>query len=205
VEGRLTTRIWLVRHGEPDESVRRLCYGSLDMGLSDAGRQQMTRAARELAAEPVAAIYSSPRRRAVESARILGEAFQPAPEVRVAPDFREIDFGDFEGVAYNDIAARYPDLYRQWMEAPTTVEFPGGESFATLRRRVLRAFQAMSAVHAGETLVVVSHGGPIRAIVANALGMADEHIFHLAQDHGAISRIDMVDGFAVVGLLNRCP
>jgi len=70
---------------------------------------------------------------------------------------------------------------------------------------VLRAFQAMSAVHAGETLVVVSHGGPIRAIVANALGMADEHIFHLAQDHGAISRIDMVDGFAVVGLLNRCP
>lgn len=201
----MTTRIWLLRHGEPEESVRRLCYGSLDVGMSDAGRQQMTRAARELAAEPVAAIYSSPRRRAVESARILCEAFQPALEVRVAPDFREIDFGDFEGMAYDDIAARYPDLYRQWMEAPTTVEFPGGESFATLRRRVLRAFQAMSAAHAGETVVVVSHGGPIRAIVANALGMADEHIFHLAQDHGAISRIDVLDGFAVVGLLNRCP
>jgi len=201
----LTTRIWLLRHGEPEESVRRLCYGSLDVGLSRAGREQMARAARELTAEPVAAIYSSPRRRAVESARILGEAFQPALKVRVAPDFREIDFGDFEGVAYDDIAARYPDLYRQWMEAPTTVELPGGESFAMLRRRVLRAFQAMSAAHAGETLVVVSHGGPIRAMVANALGMADGHIFHLAQDHGAISRIDVMDGFAVVGLLNRCP
>jgi alpha-ribazole phosphatase len=204
LEGWLTTRIWLLRHGEPEESVRRLCYGSLDVGLSDAGRQQMARAARELTAEPVAAIYSSPRRRALESARILGEAFQPPLKVRVAPNFREIDFGDFEGVAYDDIAARYPDLYRQWMEAPTTVEFPGGESFAMLRRRVLRAFQAMGAAHADETVVVVSHGGPIRAIVANALGMADEHIFHLAQDHGAISRIDVVDGFAVLGLLNRC-
>jgi broad specificity phosphatase PhoE len=123
----------------------------------------------------------------------------------VVPDFREIDFGDFEGMAYDEIAARYPDLYRQWMEASTTVQFPGGESFATMRLRVLRAFDALSAAHAGETAVVVSHGGAIRAIVARTLGMAGEDIFHLAQDHGAINRIDLVDGFAVVSLLNRCP
>jgi broad specificity phosphatase PhoE len=191
----MTTRIWLLRHGEPDESVRRLCYGSLDVGLSDAGRRQMMRAARELAAEPVAAIYSSPRLRAVESARILSEGLGARdPCARVVPDFREIDFGDFEGMAYDEIAARYPDLYRQWMEASTTVQFPGGESFATMRLRVLRAFDALSAAHAGET-----------AVVARTLGMAGEDIFHLAQDHGAINRIDLVDGFAVVSLLNRCP
>ena len=202
----MTTRIWLLRHGEPDESVRRLCYGSLDVGLSDAGRRQMMRAARELAAEPVAAIYSSPRLRAVESARILSEGLGARdPCARVVPDFREIDFGDFEGMAYDEIAARYPDLYRQWMEASTTVQFPGGESFATMRLRVLRAFDALSAAHAGETAVVVRHGGAIRAIVARTLGMAGEDIFHLAQDHGAINRIDLVDGFAVVSLLNRCP
>lgn len=202
----MTTRIWLLRHGEPDESVRRLCYGSLDVGLSDAGRQQMLRAARELVGEPVAAIYSSPRLRAVESARMLRDGLrQNGSEICVVPDFREIDFGDFEGMAYDDIAARYPDLYRQWMEASTAVQFPGGESFATMRLRVLRGFDAVLGAHAGETAVVVSHGGAIRAIVARALGMAGEDIFHLAQDHGAINRIDLVDGFAVVGLLNRCP
>jgi alpha-ribazole phosphatase len=74
-----------------------------------------------------------------------------------------------------------------------------------MRLRVLRAFDALSAAHAGETAVVVSHGGAIRAIVARTLGMAGEDIFHLAQDHGAINRIDLVDGFAVVSLLNRCP
>ena len=202
----MTTRIWLVRHGEPEESVRRLCYGSLDVGLSDAGRRQMARAARELADEPVAAIYSSPRQRAIESAGIVRDGLGgDSREVRVVPDFREIDFGDFEGMAYDDIASRYPDLYRQWMETSTSVQFPGGESFATMRLRVLRAFDAISAAHADETAVVVSHGGAIRAIVAKALGMAGEDIFHLAQDHGAINRIDLVDGFAVVGLLNRCP
>jgi alpha-ribazole phosphatase len=201
----MTTRVWLLRHGEPDENVRRLCYGSLDVGLSETGRQQMARAARELAAETVSAIYSSPRLRAVESARILIDGLGENAELRVVPDFREIDFGDFEGMAYDDIAAGYPDLYRQWMESSTSVQFPSGESFATMRQRVLRAFDAICAAHTGETAVVVSHGGPIRAIVARALGMAGKDIFHLAQDHGAINRIDVVDGFEVVALLNRCP
>jgi broad specificity phosphatase PhoE len=202
----MTTRIWLLRHGQPDEGVERLCYGSLDVGLSDAGRRQMARAARELAAEPVAAIYSSPRQRAIESAGIVRDGLGgDSREVRVVPDFREIDFGGFEGMAYDDIAVRFPDLYRQWMEASTSVQFPGGESFANMRLRVLGAFDAVSAAHTGETAVVVTHGGPIRAIVANALGMAGENIFHLAQDHGALNRIDLVDGFTVVGLLNRCP
>ena len=201
----MTTRIWLIRHGEPEERARPLCYGSLEVGLSEAGRRQMERAARELAAEPVAAIYAGPGRRAVESARILGAGLGGGHEVRVLAGLGEIDFGEFEGMAYDEIAARHPDLYRQWMEAPTSVEFPGGESFAAMRLRVLRAFDGILAAHAGRTVIVVSHGGAIRAILARALGMAGEEIFHLGQDHGAINRIDWVDGFAVVGLLNRCP
>jgi hypothetical protein len=119
------TRFWLIRHGEPAEEARHRCYGSLDVGLSEKGRTQMAETAQYLKTEPVAAIYTSPSSRALDSARILAAA-QSCP-FEVVADLREIHFGDFEGLPYDAIAARYPDLYRQWMETPTEVRFPNGE------------------------------------------------------------------------------
>src|SRR5258706_9172193 len=99
----VTTRFWLIRHGEPVEEARGRCYGSLDVGLSDRGRAQMTQVAHILKHEPISRIYTSPRLRAVESARLLSES-----ACELVPDFREIDFGDFEGLTYDEIAARDP-------------------------------------------------------------------------------------------------
>src|ERR1700678_4125680 len=135
------TRFWLIRHGAPAQEARHRCYGSLDVGLSETGRAQMAQAAEHLKGEPVAAIYTSPRSRALESARILGAAASCA--IEVVEGFREIDFGDFEGLTYDEIAARYPDLYRQWMETPAEIQFPNGESFSAMRVRVLSAFDAI--------------------------------------------------------------
>src|SRR5262249_46873730 len=132
----MTTRFWLIRHGEPEETTRGRCYGSLDVGLSDHGRSQMRRVAAVLKAHNIDATYTSPRRRAIESAAQLNHPHA----ARVIEDFREMDFGDFEGRAYDEIASSHPELYRQWMEAPTEVQFPNGESFQIMRRRVLHAF-----------------------------------------------------------------
>ncbi len=124
------TRFWLIRHGEPAEEVRNRCYGALDVGLSATGRAQMAQAADYLKAEPITAIYASPRARALESARILASV-QPCPirpcPIEVAEDLREIDFGDFEGLLFDEIAARYPELYSVNGWNPLTeVRFPNG-------------------------------------------------------------------------------
>src|SRR5580658_4388292 len=108
------TRFWLIRHGEPAEEARHRCYGSFDVGLSEKGRAQMAEIARYLKLESVSAIYTSPRSRALDSARIIA-AGQSCP-FEIEQDLREIDFGDLEGLSYDEIAARYPDLYQQWME-----------------------------------------------------------------------------------------
>jgi alpha-ribazole phosphatase len=195
------TRFWLIRHGEPSEEARHRCYGSLDVGLSETGRAQMAQVAEYLKRDPVAAIYTSPRSRAIESARILGAA--ASCSIEIVEGLREIDFGDFEGLAYDEIAARYPDLYRQWMETPTEIQFPNGESFSEMRLRVLRAFDKIEREREGQTVAIVSHGGVNRILLARALQMPDNCIFRLAQNYAAINLLELADGLPSVQLLNR--
>jgi len=190
------TRVWLIRHGETEEKARNRCYGSLNIRLSEAGRKQIAGVAEYLKTEGLAVVYSSPRSRAVESAEILARA------VEVIPDLAEINFGDFEGLTYDEIALRYPDVYQEWMNTPTRVQFPNGESFAQMRDRVVSAFQLLLAAHQGQTIAIVSHGGVNRILIAWALQMLDSAIFRLAQPYAAVSLLEFVEGVPSLRHLN---
>jgi alpha-ribazole phosphatase/probable phosphoglycerate mutase len=194
------TRFWLIRHGALVEDARNRCYGALDFALSETGRAQVARAADYLASEPIFAVYTSSLSRAVESARIIAEP--SAAPIRIVPDLREMNFGDLEGLTYDQIATRNPDIYRRWMDAPTEVRFPNGESFREMRVRVLQAFAAIQAESEGRTVALVTHGGVIRILIAWALQMPDNCVFRLAQDYGAINLLTIADGFPIVQLLN---
>ncbi len=196
-----TTRLWLIRHGEPvPDEIRGKCYGRLDVSLSVGGRLQIESVARHLESEPFHAIYASPRRRTLESAEILA-SFHTC-EVQIEPDLREIDFGDFEGVSYDDIAERYPELFRQWMEKPTEVEFPNGESFTKMRFRVTRSIAALLTRHRGECIALVTHGGVIRIVLADALAIPSVNLFRIAQQYAAVNLIRYVGDYPSVELMN---
>lgn len=197
------TRLLLVRHTQPSDEARGYCYGSLDVGLSVRGRRHAQLLGRTLDRIPLAAVYTSPRRRAVETAAPLA-AIHGLTAI-VDEGLCEIDFGDFEGLSYEEIERTHPELYRQWMETPTLVQFPGGESYATLRVRALEAMEAICACNAGATAAVVSHGGVLRAMLADCLSMPDEAIFRLDQSYGALSIIDWIDSTPIVRLLNAQP
>ena len=184
------TRLILVRHAEPVEDMRGRCYGSLDVGLSATG----IRDAERLAGLECDAVYSSPRIRALDTARAI------APDVRIDDDLRELDFGELEGRTFDEIAASEPELYRAWMERPTTVTFPGGESFALLKLRALAALDRIRAAH--DCAAVVTHGGVIRAALAEWLSMPDEAIFRLDQSYCGITIVDWFDGVPLVSLVN---
>ena len=189
------TRLILVRHAEPDEAVRGRCYGSLDVELSPRGRAQAASVARSLEDVEIAAIFSSPRTRALETAAALQR------EVVIVEDLREINFGALEGLTYADAEARYPDVYRVWMERPTAVRFPDGESYPQLRDRVRAAAAVIRRAHT--SALIIAHGGTVRALVAEALNMNDRDIFRIAVDHASITVIDaFADGTPVVRLVN---
>jgi alpha-ribazole phosphatase len=185
------TRILLVRHAEPEDDARGRCYGRLDIGLSDSG---LTRA-RQLSDLACDVVYSSPRRRARETASVLGD---PVLDERL----QQLDFGELEGRLYDDIAREQPELYRRWMEEPTRVRFPGGEGFEDLRARTSSALADIRARHPRAQVAVVTHGGVVRAALAEALGLPTERIFALDVGYCRVSVIDWFGGDAVVRLVN---
>lgn len=196
-------RLILVRHAETELSARGRCYGSLDVGLSPLGRAQCVALEASLAEEPVAAVVSSPRVRALETAGAIARPH--GLEVGVENDLRELDFGDLEGRTYDEIAARLPELYAAWMTTPTKVRFPGGESYADLKARALAAVERLRASHAGAAVVAVTHGGVVRAVVSEALGMPAEHIFRLAVDPASLTVVEWLQGEPLVRCVNSRP
>jgi broad specificity phosphatase PhoE len=187
------SRLVLLRHAEPAEDARGRCYGSLDVGLSPAGRAHAVRLAAELRDLPLDAVYASPRRRALDTAAPLAAAHGLAPVVDER--LRELDFGELEGRLYDEIAASEPELYRAWMETPTRIRFPGGECYDDLRVRAVAACEEIRRRHA--CALVVTHGGVVRAALAAWLAMPAEAIFRLDQRYGGL------DGSPLVRVLNR--
>ena len=193
------TRLILLRHGEPDQTVHGRCYGRLDPGLSPLGRKQIRCAWRLLGNQPAAAIYSSPSRRAVESANLRAAN---APAAAVDDRLREIDFGAFEGLTYGDISRLHPQTYHQWMTEPTDVVFPGGESFAAMFVRVRDSLDEIRRLHSGATVVTVSHGGVNRIALAQALDLDPRHVFRLAQAYACVNVIDYFGDEPMVRVMN---
>jgi molybdenum cofactor synthesis domain-containing protein len=194
------TRLLLVRHGDTDVSMRGRCFGRLDVGLSGEGRRQASELRTSLRAVPLAAVGSSPLVRALDTAEAIARPHGLRPLALDA--LREIDFGELEGLTYDEIRAERPDLYREWMESPATVRFPGGESFADLRARVLPAVSEIVERHRGEVVAVVAHGGVVRVVLADALGLADGAAFRLGLACGGLSVVDWWEGAAVVQAVN---
>ena len=188
------TRLLLIRHAQPEDDARGRCYGRLDVGLSPTGAEAAERLAASLRDVALDAVYSSPRRRAVQTAELLG-----APHVDER--FGELDFGELEGMTYEDVERDHPELFRRWMKSPTEVRFPGGESWADLRGRVDDAVAEVLSSN-GETVAVVTHGGVVRAVLARVLGLADERVFAFDVGYARVSVVDWVESTAVVRLLN---
>lgn len=194
------TRLILIRHAEPDATVRGRCYGSLDVALSGTGRENANAAAAALAEVPITAVYTSPLLRARETAAAIARQHR-LPLVTV-DDLRELDFGDCEGRSYDEIAETMPELYARWMSAPTEVVFPRGESFLELRERVAVAAARIRDHDVGGTAVLVTHGGVCRAIAADVLNLAPALIFRLYIGYARTVVIDWFGGEPVVRLLN---
>jgi ribonuclease H / adenosylcobalamin/alpha-ribazole phosphatase len=191
-------RLVLVRHGETvgHSSIR--YYGRTDVALSGLGRRQM-RAAREwLAARDGASgfapVFTSPLVRATEAARIIAGRHAAAIPIE---EFAEVDFGLFEGLTAEEIAARYPEEFRRWNAnrlAPDFV-YPEGESRAAFVTRVARGNARMLALwqdeHAGSNALMVAHRGVIRAVVRQLTGVLEPYI-----DLGSIHILEQEQGGA---------
>jgi len=162
------TMVFLVRHGATAWNLEKRAQGHADIELNDEGRRQAIHVANELTHEQIDAVYASDLKRARDTGTAIAAAH--GLEVQTDPDFREIDQGDWEGLTTEEIRGRWPDLWGPNRHYNTR---PGGESPLQVRTRALAALARVVEAHPGGRIVVVSHGGTIRWISAEALGYDD--------------------------------
>ncbi len=158
--------MFLVRHGATEWNETKRAQGQADIELNEHGRKQAIATAQELAhLDDVQAVYSSDMKRALATAKVIAEAH--GIEVTIDPDLREIDQGEWTGLTVDEIKVRWPDL---WGPARHYNARPGGESPAQVRKRALAAVARIVEKHPEGTVIIVSHGGTIRWLSAEALG-----------------------------------
>lgn len=150
--------ICLVRHGETSWNAERRLQGHIDIPLNDRGRAQALSTAHSLAAFHFSAMYSSDLQRAHVTARAIA-AQRPQP-LAIEPRLRERHYGDFQGLTYDEAAARFPEAYDRFKARELDHPIPGrGESLAAFAARVTEALIDIAQRHAGQRVLVVTHGG----------------------------------------------
>jgi alpha-ribazole phosphatase len=194
------TRLYLVRHGRVADGHAHRYHGNNDIGLSPEGERQVEVLALQLASVPVAAVYASDLKRSLDGAARFcrGRGLEP----RVVPEFREIHFGVWEGLSFEEIAEQYPEELAGRLRDLANFRIPRGESLRDLRDRVAPRLKTLIADHPGEPLVLVAHAGVNRVILCEALSLPLEHLFRLDQNHGCLNIIDYFADFTVVRLIN---
>jgi ribonuclease H / adenosylcobalamin/alpha-ribazole phosphatase len=195
------TRLLMLRHGQTEHSAQRRYSGRADLPLTELGERQAAAAAARLAnTNGVAAVISSPLRRARQTAQPVADAL--GVPLTVHDGLIETDFGTWEGLTFAEARERAPDLHTRWL-TDTSVAPPGGESMDAVHRRVRRARDQLISEHGAATLIVVSHVTPIKALLRMALDAGPSLLHRLHLDIASLSVAEFyADGPAMVSLVN---
>jgi len=190
---RQAIKLILVRHGETAwNQERRIQGGSSDVELSEEGKQQAARVGLALKNTEIDAIYSSPLRRALDTAQAI--AGYHKLKVQIEPDLREMEVGELEGVSIADLGTSFGQFLLNWRQGLGTEKLPGGESMVELADRVWAIIQSIKSRHDQGNIVVVSHFFTCVATICKALGWPVTTVERIRVQTGSISTIDFADG-----------
>ena len=195
------TVLHLLRHGEHSLQGRVVAGRMPGIGLSERGRAEIAAVAERFAGEPIAALYASPMQRTRESAEILAARLGLGIEIR--DELIELDFGEWTGSTFD--AVRTDPRWEAWRTQRSLATIPGGESMRQVQRRAVEALLGIAERHQGQSVVAVSHGDVIRAVLVFALGMPLDFYGRIEVGQGSISTIRIDAGGCRVLALNERP
>ena len=170
-------RIILVRHGETEWNRSLRYQGQSDIELNEKGIDQAERVRDRLANKKIDVIYSSDLVRALRTAEIIA-AKHSTGAIHELPLLREMDFGDFEGLTFDEMKDRYPQIANDrqaWRNRGPEMRAPNGESIAQLADRVAQFAERLKEHRPEETVLVVAHGGSLQVLICLLLGINLEH------------------------------
>jgi alpha-ribazole phosphatase len=195
------TKVIFIRHGQTEWNVTGRYQGQSDVQLSEEGCQQAVKLAENFPVDRVDAIYASDLQRAMVTAETIAKQF--GLPVQAEPAFRELSFGEWEGLTYQQIVDKWEDAMANFLQHPDILEIPGGESFPAVQKRAVTRLNELVKEHDGQTIVVVAHGAVLRTLLAAALHMPLQYLWSIRQFNTAVNivRYD-ADANPTVELLN---
>ena len=192
------TKLILIRHGQTDANVNKQYCGFSDSPLNSKGKLQAKQLKDQFKDIKIDAFYSSDLARAVETAQIIF----PNEPIKVMKNFREYNFGVFEGLTYVQIMVHYSDIYSKWINDPSTESIPEGDSYITFSERIREGLQLLLEENDGKRIVLVTHSGPIRLMLSDALNYEPDMFWKIKQDNAVINIINFNETAVEVEMTN---
>ena len=193
------TKFLLIRHGDTDAAGKMLMGWQPGWHLNSTGQKQAQRVGQRLAKAPIRAVFSSPLERAHETAEAIAAPHGLAPIV--IEDFGEIRFGEWEGLTISELDQR--EDWRRYNTFRSGTRPPGGELMIDVQRRMVRKLQSLTPQHADSTVAVVSHGDPLRAVIAYYLGLGLDHMLRFEVFTASVSILELSEWTARVLSINE--
>ena len=197
------TRLLLIRHAEVETSYQGVFGGRIDMELSPRGHEQAAALARYLYQKPLSAIYASPMKRVQQTLAPL--LVNGAPKPVVLPDLREVDFGDWTGLAWDEVQARFGISAFAWLEQLECDGIANAESAESLRDRVEPCLRQILADHSGRQVAIFCHGGIIRVLLGILLRWPLSRMAAFEIEYASLTQVVLQAHKAEVQLLNFTP
>lgn len=194
-------KLLLVRHGLTEFNSTRRFAGYSDVELSAEGQRQVERLRDRLANEKIDVIYCSDLKRAWATAKVISS--ERKVEIVPCSELREINYGDAEGLTFDEISRRYPELAQAIRNFNLELKFPGGESFAGFIQRTITFLDKLEKHEPSSTILVVSHSGALRVLLCDLLGIDQNHWRQIGCANASLSIVDTYPARgAIISLLN---
>ena len=196
----MATKVFLIRHGLTLWNHERRYQGHTDIELSEEGIKQAIALKIRFMKTKLQAIYSSDMQRTVKTAEIINEAHQLP--LQLFTELREINFGNWEGLTYEQIAKQYPQQLHGWVTTPHLTKIPGGESLMAVQERAMRIMHVIVSKHPEGSVIIVAHGVVIATIICGFLELPIEKMKEYKQDNTAVALMTIEENKASLDLFN---
>jgi broad specificity phosphatase PhoE len=184
-----STRLFLIRHGEVEETYHRIFGGRIDMNLSPRGHEQAAALARHLRRNPIHAVYASPMKRVQQTLAPFLPHHEPGAVTM--DDLREVDFGDWTGHNWEGIQAKFGVSAYDWLELLEQDRIPNAEPNAAYRKRVQQCLHMIIPTHPQQTVAIFCHGGTVRMILSILLGLPLPTFAHFDVDYASLTEVEL--------------
>ncbi len=189
-----------MRHGVTEFNSARRFAGYSDVKLSAAGCGQVERLRDRLADDKIDAVYSSDLRRALVTAEVISSGHKM--DIATCPELREVNYGNVEGLTFEEISRLYPEVAESLTNFSLRLRFPGGEGFEEFIERTSKFLDRLKQHTPEQTILIVSHGGPLKVLVCYLLGIDLGHWWQIRLDNASLSIMETYSQGAILSLLN---